>query len=141
MPELDNATQTSLKLEQLQRQLEAAQRELRGLYDAQSTTSLDLVGKHLGQPLTYLLVQLSLADRGQPVDSASLIQSIRLLIDACTAAGVNFVGTCAELVRFDPNLHIPADSNISPGEEVRIEVPGVVMPSGRVVRRAVVKAT
>lgn len=123
----------------LRRELESAQAELRELYAAQSGPSLDSVGAHIAQPLTYLLTQLSLADRGQSVSVESLLKSVRLLADSCIAAGVRFIGTCDEPARFDPNLHIPPNSQVCPNEIVRVVVPGIAMPSGRVARRAIVE--
>lgn len=127
------------QLADLRSQLEAAQAEIRGLYAAQSGPSLDSVGQSLAQPLTYLTVQLSLADRGHAVTPESLLQSIRLLADSCVRAGFKFIGTCTELAEFDPNLHIPPDSHTKPNDMIRISVPGLALPSGRVVRRAVVE--
>jgi molecular chaperone GrpE (heat shock protein) len=127
------------QIEDLRRQLETAQVELRELYAAQHGPSPDSMGEHIAQPLTYLLTQLSLADRGQAVSTDSLLKSIRLLTDSCVTAGIRFIGTCAEPAKFDPNLHIPPNSQVGPNDIVRVVVPGMAMPSGRVARRAIVE--
>lgn len=101
---------------------------------------VEQVFTEISQPLVYIATQVSIIDSGSEVASGDLAATARMTLDAVRRLGGEFLGRPMSIALYDPELHDCLQTELQRGTPVEIKIPGLMAPSGRVVRKAVVEA-
>lgn len=124
----------------LKQELETCRRKAEALEDKLRTARVESVDELLdsiSQGVCYGSLQVRLLASGQDVLLKDIAKSIDILIESLINKGARIIGAPGDIVEFDSNVHAGSAGPQTEGNRVRIAVPGLLSPSGTVIRKAV----
>ncbi len=132
-----------LELEEKERALERLTQELERRREEESRrvareleARWEAILSDLSSPLSLLLTQLQLLERGLPIPPQEVVRMGGFLSRVLADHGLEVEGRVGERVPFDPSRHEPGGSfHPAPGEEVVVNAVGLSF-RGRVLRKA-----
>ena len=123
-------------LERLARELEKRRREESERVSGELDARWEAVLADLSSPLSLLLTQAQLLERGIQVPPREVARVAGFLERVLSDHGLEVEGRVGERVSFDPSRHEPGESSSpAPGEEVVVKTVGLSF-RGRVLRKA-----
>jgi len=133
----------SLDLREAQETVDALRdrlQELQSHAGQHSSDGLDGLFGALAAPLSQLRLQDSLMEAGKEISGSSVMTLARHLMNAIETSGLEPIGSCGEVIPFDPEQCGPlsADRSFAPGEPVVARFVGYRY-NGRVIRKALVE--
>lgn len=139
LEELRNqVTALETKVTELKNRLLKQQEHSQELLNQQQKDTTDNFLHLLAQPLAYSVVQLDLLDHDRPIEDGELVTTLRLYIEMFKKIGGRFIGDSNQIVIFNHELHKVSGDNIAQNNTVQIKIPGVISPTGLIVRQALV---
>lgn len=126
------------KVAELKNQLLKQQKHSQELLNQQQRDTTDNLLHLLAQPLAYSVVQLDLLDQDRQIEDGELATTIRLFVEMFKKIGGRFIGDSNQIVIFNQELHKVSGDNITQVSTVQIKIPGIISPTGLIVRQALV---